>query len=183
MTISYAGPGGARNNYGPREVARKEAGILAEGIRKTLVVPIAFDNLPSAANSGNDAVAQFIPAGCPVIRSFLKPITAFTGGTGTGLQIGLEQANGTDIDADGLFLDAQVVSANLVATNFIAGRGACNLEAPDAAATAHGDADGVYVRGATGPVPSVNAYPVVTAVTGPYTAGAAVLYIEYLDVR
>lgn len=183
MTISYAGPGGARNNYGPREVAKKEGGLLADGLARTLVVPFSWDNLPSAANAGADAVAQSIPAGCPILRTVLKITTAFTGGTGTGLLIGTEQADGTDIDANGLFLDAQVVSANLVATNVILGRGAQVVESPDAAGTAHVDADGVYVKGATGPVSSVAQFPVITAVTGPYAAGAGVLYITYLDIR
>lgn len=182
MAVEY-GAGGARTHYGPRDVALKEPGLLADGLKRVLVVPFSWDNLPSAANSGADAVSQYIPAGCPIIGAHLRVVTAFSGGTGTGLLIGTEQAAGTDIDANGLFLDAQVVSANLVATNYIAGRGAQVIESPDAAGTAHGDADGVYVIGTTGPVSSVNAYPVITAVTGPYAAGEAVLYIEYLALR
>ncbi len=183
MPVAYDGAGGARTNYGPREVAKREAGLLADGLLRCLVVPFAFDQLPSALNAGADAVAQFVPAGCPIVRTVLKITTAFTGGTGTGLQIGTEQAAGTDIVASGLFLDAQVVTANIVATNVILGRGTQVVESPDAAGTAHVDADGVYVKGATGPVTSVNAYPLITAVTGPYAAGAGVLYVEYLDIR
>ena len=180
MPISYAGPGGARNNYGPREVAKKEAGLLADGLRRTLVVPFSFDNLPTAANAGADAVAQFVPAGCPVVAVALKVTQTFLGGT--DYQFGLEQANGTDIDTDGLITAAVGVVANLVTTNVIFGRGAMVTEGPDAAGTAHIDADGVYVKGATGPVSSVNAYPLVTA-NGTFTAGAGVLYITYLDIR
>jgi len=182
MTIEYV-VGGSRTHYGPRDVSQKEAGKADFGVRRQLVVPFDFANLPSVANAGADAAILTVPAGCPVTKAVLKVKTAFTGGTGTGLQIGFEAASGTDIDADGLFLDAQIVSANLVATNCIFGRGAMVTEAPDAAGTAHGDADGVYVIGTTGPVTSVAAYPLITAVTGAYAAGEGVLYIEYLDTR
>lgn len=180
MTISYAGPGGARNNYGPREVARKEGGILAAGLRRTLVIPFAFDNLPTAANAGADAVAQFVPAGCPIVATWVRITTNFAGGT--DYQFGFEQANGTDIDTDGAITAAVGVVANLVTTNVIAGRGAMVVEGPDAAGTAHIDGDGVYVKGATGPVSSVNAYPLMTA-NGTFTAGAGVWYVEYIDIR
>lgn len=180
MTISYAGPGNARNNYGPREVARKEAGSLAAGLRRILKVPFAFDNLPARANAGADAVAQYVPAGCPIVGTWVRITTNFAGGT--DYQFGLEQADGTDVDTDGLVTAAQGAVANLVTTNVIAGRGAMVVEGPDAAGTAHIDADGVYVKGATGPVTSVNAFPLMTA-NGTFTAGAGEWYIEYLDLR
>ncbi len=180
MTVAYDGAGGARTNYGPREVAKREGGLLADGLKRCLVIPFAFDNLPSALNAGADAVAQFVPAGCPIVRATVKITTNFAGGT--DYQFGLEQANGTDIDTDGLITAAVGVVANLVTTNVIFGRGAMIAEGPDAAGTAHIDADGVYVKGATGPVTSVNAYPLLTA-NGTFTAGAGVLYVEYLDIR
>ncbi len=180
MTIEYVSPGGARQNFGPREVAKKEPGLYAgDGPTRWMKVPFSFDQLPSAGNAGADAVSQYIPAGCPVLSCVLKVTTNFAGGT--SYAVGLEQAAGTDIDTDGLITDAQAPVANLVTTNMIAGRGAMIMEGPDAAGTAHIDADGVYVIGATGPVSSVNAYPVITA-TGTFTAGAGYLLIEYLNV-
>lgn len=179
MTIVYTGAGGARNNLGPRELALKEPGVFGHPFLRTLKIPFDFANLPSAANAGADAVSQYVPAGCPVVSSYLRVTTDFAGGT--DYQFGLEQAAGTDIDTDGLITAAQAPVANLITTNVIFGRGAMICEGPDAAGTAHIDGDGVYVKGTSGPVSSVNAYPVVTA-NGTFTAGAGTWYITYLNI-
>ena len=146
-----------------------------------LKVPFAFNQLPGVANAtaGADACNQYVPAGCMVRTCYLVTTTDFAGGT--SYTVGFEQSDGTDIDADGLVLAAQAAVANLVTTNVIAGRGAMVVEGPDTAGTAHIDGDGVYVKGATGPITSVNAYPVVVA-SGTFTAGAGYLLIEYMQV-
>lgn len=181
MTIAYSGPGNARTNYGPRLLAQKEASVQPIGASRWLKVPYTYANLPGSASAttGADACNQFIPAGSIIRACYLFTTVNFSGGT--EYTYGLEQSDGTDIDVDGLVTAAQAPVANLVTTNVIAGRGAMIVEGPDAAGTAHIDSDGVYVKGATGPVTSVNAYPVIVA-NGTFTAGEGYMLIEYVHV-
>lgn len=179
MTTAYVAPGLARMNYGPRITEKQSPSSQAGGLRRMLTVPFTYDALPAALNSGNDAVNQYMPAGSIVTGCWLTIQTSFAGGT--SYTVGFQTAAGVAIDVDGLIEVGPGAVANLVTTNIIAGRGAMVVEGPDAAGTAHIDGDGVYVKGATGPVTSVNAYPLVTA-AGTFTAGAATLYIEYLAV-
>lgn len=177
MAVDY-GAGGARTHYGPRDVAQKEAGrVVHHGIARQLIVDFDYNNLPSTLNAGADAVNAYVPAGSFITRCYLYCKVAGAGGT--SYTVGLEQADGTDIDADGLITAAQGAVANLAQGNVIAGRGAMVLEAPNADGTAHIDADGVYVDGATGPVTSVDGYIVVVA-NGSFTAGSYRLFVEYI---
>lgn len=177
MAIAY-GVGGARTQYGPRDVAKKEAArTVSFGIARQIVVDFDFANLPSTLNAGADAVNAYVPAGSFITRCYLYCKTAGAGGT--SYTVGLEQADGTDIDADGLITAAQGAVANLAQGNVIAGRGALVLESPNADGTSHGDADGVYADSATGPVTSVDGYIVVVP-SGTFTAGSYRLFVEYV---
>lgn len=98
----------------------------------------------------------YIPAGAHITRAVLVVTTAFAGGT--SLTIGLAQKGGSVIDADGI--DAAVAAADLAANKVV-------------------QCDGALV-GAVATVGANNAY-VYTTASGTFTAGAATLYIWYVD--
>lgn len=174
MTIEVVN--GVRRNFGPRDAEDKVPGkVLTAGEVKEIVVDFNYDDLPT--NSTNDALVQLIPAYAAVTQVLLFVKTTFAGGT--DIQIGTEQADGTDVDLDGFVTAAQGAVANLVAGYVVSGRGAQVVESPDAAGTAHIDADGVYAAGANGPIASVATQIKVTA-NGTFTAGAAKLLVRYV---
>lgn len=104
--------------------------------------------------SGNDV---FIPAGSYITSAYLIVETAFAGGT--SYNIGLYEADGTAIDADGI--DAAVAVADMNTADVVV----CNGALVGGAVTI--GADDAYVK----------AVP-----TGTYTAGKAKLVIEFIPV-
>lgn len=104
--------------------------------------------------SGNDV---FIPAGSFITGAYLIVETAFAGGT--SYNIGLYQADGTVVDADGI--DAAVATAALAANSAVVCNGAL------VGGTATVGANDVYVK---------------AAATGTFTAGKAKLVIEFIPV-
>lgn len=182
MAVEYTGAGGVRKNYDRKTVDRGVVGKEStRGDVKELSVIFDYSLLPSySAAAVNDACKLLIPANAAILDFWVQIITTFVGGT--SLEFGTVQADsGTAIDADGLIPAAVGVTANLVAGNLIAGRGAQVIEAPDAAGTAHVDADGVYVSSATGPIPNEAALLSVVAV-GTFTAGRAKVLLRYLEL-
>lgn len=168
---------GATRSFGEREAEKKRGAPRATfGSVKEAVYKFDYANLPVA--SSTDQAVHVIPAYAHFIDCKLIVTTTWVGGT--SLTVGTEQADGTDIDVDGLILAGPGATANLVAGYVVAGRGAQVVEGPDAAGTAHIDGDGVYAAGATGPISSVAQYIVVTAV-GTFTAGAATLVVRYIE--
>lgn len=112
----------------------------------------SYDNLPSESL---DELYQRIPAGARVLSAKLAVTTAFAGGT--SLAVGLNQPDGTVIDADGLVTDANAPLANLAAGDYVDGTGALV-----------GSSDGLANDGC-----------IVVAATGTFTAGEATLTVEY----
>jgi hypothetical protein len=113
----------------------------------------SYDDLP-ADDSGNDMLA-YIPANSFIEAAYLKVGTAWA--SGTSIDIGLAQTDGTVIDADGI--DAAVATASLTADAII-------------------DCNGALVGASVG---GNDAVLEITA-TGTYTAGTAVLEIHYLPL-
>lgn len=111
-----------------------------------------FDDLPA---SGLDAAILRIPANSRITGATLRVITAFAGGT--SYVIGLEQADGTVIDADGVFASFLTAAIDAVGETVVAG--------------------GALVANTAG-IGTAAAQVVVTA-TGTFTAGKAVLELEY----
>lgn len=116
--------GGVSNNYGPRTTDGRFGGSENSGniIRRALW-DFNFDGLPVGSTSGLGFV---IPANSTIVSARLYIDTAFTStSTTTTLLIGLEQADGTDIDVDGLVAAAQGSAAAIaVADSNIVGAGA-----------------------------------------------------------
>lgn len=137
-----------------RSEVRKEGTNLIAPVRAHKVV-IDSTDLPAAADAGADQ--DFIPAGALIIDSYLVATSAWTG-VGT-LTIGLANAAGTAIDADGIDAAIDVDVALAAAGDVVANDG----ELVDKTATI-GSADGYVYAVATG------------AVSG--TAELVILYIE-----
>jgi hypothetical protein len=105
----------------------------------------------------NDA---FIPAGSYITKASLVVTTAFTSGGSATLGVGLQEADGTIIDADGI--DAAVAVADLAVNKAVVCNGA--------------------LVGGTATVGADNSYLSLVYGTAAFTAGAAKLVIEYIEV-
>ncbi len=127
-------------------------GSTAAFAKKT--IKVTLDLTADRAVSANDV---FIPAGSYITAAHLVVTTAAAGGT--SINFGLADAAGAAIDADGI--DAGVLTAALAADLAVV-------------------CDGALVGGTAG-VGAANAY-ITTANTGTFTAGEAVLVIEYIEV-
>ena len=160
ISITTGASGGnkrrAATHFGTREIEDRLPSKYAgsDGNMK-LAITFSFDDLPVASL---DEANLRLPANCYIKRADMRIITAFAGGT--SYLIGLEQADGTTIDADGIS-GAALITAELDAVgDAVALTGALvNL------LVGIGSADGV----------------VVVAETGTFTAGKAVIEIEYAE--
>lgn len=135
-------------------------GVAAGDVKKTLVIDIADATAIGTTAAAPDANDAFIPAGAYITSASVVVTTAFTSAGAAALNIGLYNAAGTAIDADGV--DAAVALAALGANKAVA-------------------CDGALVGG-TATVGAANAYVGVDYDTAAYTAGAAKLVIEYIEV-
>ena len=144
--------------FGGRDTNNYEAGsVCTKGKVNQLEVVLDWDNLP-----GNGAVQGKeigIPANSIIQSATFVVETAFTSGGATTLSIGLQEADGTVIDADGI--DATVAKTAIDAVG----------EAVQC--------DGALVAG-TATVGTADAYVYTTVASGPYTAGKGTLTIEYI---
>jgi hypothetical protein len=182
MAVEYTGAGAVRKNYGPilspttkpSPEGQKESTF---GNRVEVQYDFTYDNLPTS--NASDAVFHTFPAGAIFESVVWNTQVDFAGGT--DYTVGLVTPAGVAVDVDGFITAAQGAVANLVTTTpVICGRGACVVEAPDAAGTAHVDGDGLYAAGSTGPIPSVASQLKVTA-NGTFTAGRARIWVRYID--
>lgn len=115
---------GVLNHYGPRETNGKYgAASKGTGIVKRAQWEFSYDDLPDAATDGLGFV---IPAGASIVSAVLYVDAAFTStSTTTDLTVGLQQANGTEIDNDGL-IEADEATQTAIGTegNVVTGAGA-----------------------------------------------------------
>lgn len=110
----------ARNYYGPREIESKFGGEhTSSGLSKTVEWIFDYNDLPDNNSTGEMEV--LIPAYAYIKSASIDVITAMTGTSGT-LTVGLQQADGTEIDNDGI--DAAVAQAALTIGNTIVCDGA-----------------------------------------------------------
>lgn len=114
---------GVLNHYGPRDVNQKFGGETPDDVIKTAVWTFDYDQLPAG---GTNKLGMSIPAYAKILSARFEVLTGFTSSsTTTDLDVGLEQADGTDIDLDGLLTAAQLTQT-VIATrgNFVTGTGA-----------------------------------------------------------
>jgi len=146
---------GVRNWYGPRSVEDVfPAEIKTEGYTKEMVVDFAYDDLPAASEDG--AMVLTIPGDSLILSSRLHVKSAAVGGT--SYIIGLQQADGTEIDNNGLH--DTMLTAALTEDAWLIGAGA-------------------LIGAATGAA----AGQIVVAATGTFTAGEYRLIVEYVQPR
>ena len=139
----------------------QDKGTVKSGIVQTLVYDIAdATTIGSSFGASNiDPNDPVIPAGAYIKNAYIITETTFTGSSST-LTIGLYNAAGAAIDADGI--DAAVALAALTADDVVVCDGAL--------------AGGVLTVG------SADAYVGAIYGTAAYTAGAAKVVIEYINV-
>ncbi len=108
------------NYFGPRKTNQKYGGASIQGTTGRIQVArwrFNYDDLPAGAT---DNLAVSIPANSTIISAKLNIITAFTStSTTTDLTVGLEQADGTDIDLDGLITAAQATQTTIAVANSV----------------------------------------------------------------
>lgn len=155
--MSYTNADGLQVINGTDQGAAINEGNTVENDIRTMVIeiPDATAILSSAAvPSPNEA---YIPAGSYIKSASLLVETAFTSGGAATLTIGLQEADGSAIDADGI--DAAVAKAALAANLAVA-------------------CDGALVGGTA--LVQADAYISMIYGTAVFTAGKGKLVIEYI---
>ena len=98
MSIETAAVRGVTVNYGARTTSGKYGRFgNTNGVVKSAEWTFSYDDLPVASE---DIMGVSLPAYTKIVSARLEILTAFAGGTSYNL--GLEQADGTDIDVDGI---------------------------------------------------------------------------------
>lgn len=114
---------GVLNHYGVRTTKQRYGGEIDDDVLKVAAWTFSYDDLPVG---GTDKLGLSIPAYSKIVSAYIEILTGFTStSTTTDLDIGFEQADGTDIDLDGLFT-ASVLTQTAIATrgNTYVGAGA-----------------------------------------------------------
>lgn len=133
---------------------------------KTLVYKVADGSaLGDTDTAAAAADAAFIPAGSVITKAYFYVTTVWTSGGAATLDIGLKQADGTNIDADGIDVDIAVTALDALGDTIL-----CN-----GAYIADGDLTAVRLTTA--------AYPMFTYETAAFTAGAGTLVLEYIELE
>lgn len=147
--------GGLEYVYGPSGPDRSRGAKRSKGgSLKEAVYIVEYDNLPND-DTGNEMILE-IPAHAVVTAARFQVIEAFAGGT--SYTVGLEQEDGTVIDADGIFTAAELPLASI-----------------DAVGEAVVASSGALVGAEIG----ANDAVVAIVASGTFTAGKALLVIEY----
>lgn len=140
---------GVRVSYGPQKVNEKGGGqASSSGKTKELVWKFDYNDLP-AENAGSGLEIQ-VPAGAQITGAYIRALEDFAGGT--SYDIGLNEPDGTEVDANGLFAAVTLADVNAGAV------GAGALIGKE-----------VSVAG-----------ELVVAATGTFTAGKAELVVTYI---
>ena len=143
-------------HYGPRSTLEKYGGEASNGGKvKTAVYKFSYDGLPV---NGDTGLHYVVPAGAIIKDVWISSPTAFVGGT--SYDIGLEEADGSTIDLDGLFDALLLAELNLGAS----------------ARTHTGTNSGALLD-----LEVTAAAQLIVVATGTFTAGVAELVIEYVD--
>ena len=125
MGFEIDGKRGVAQHYGVRTTNGKFGGQQStkNGIIKSAVWDFDYNDLPSQGSTG---LQLSIPANATIVSAKLYVDVAFTStSTTTDLDVGLYQAGGTVIDADGLITVAEATQTAIgTAGNVVTGAGA-----------------------------------------------------------
>ncbi len=139
------------------------AGGTSNAVYKTLVHKFAFGDIATTDVTVPNPNEAFLPADSVMIRATLYVTTGFVGATGV-LDIGLKTASGSNTDDQGIDAAIAVTALNAVGDTI-----ACN-------GALLADADLTAVRFTEAQ------YIMTTWDTAAFTAGAATLVVEYLEL-
>lgn len=169
MTFEKAAIRGVFNHYGPRKTDSHFGGFIDNEVIKT--IQWTFDYTQIGTNAGTDVMGgttnlEFsIPANATILSAKLQVVTAWVStSTTSDLTVGLEQADGTDIDLDGLITAAQATQTTLAVAGSII----------DGASGTPAALIGFTIGAAAGEL-------VVTPTVDDFTAGKARLIVTYID--
>lgn len=158
MGVEYTSAGGVRKYYGPRDVESKAVAKESSfGELQEVTVEFDYDTLPAPTNDGKDAVNNYIPANSLMVAAYLYTSVDFDSTSSTTtIDVGLQKADGTAIDADGI--DVEVITADGGNVGWVVN-------------------DGDLVGASVG---ADNAYIAVTGSADDLTAGKAKLVVQYI---
>lgn len=124
MSLELMAKTGVAAHFGPRTTDRKYGGQApSDGLVKAAVWEFDYNDLSDNLNSN---LPFTIPAGATIVSAKLIVDTAFTStSTLTDLDVGLQQADGTEIDNNGLITAAEATQTAIgTAGNVVTGAGA-----------------------------------------------------------
>ena len=161
MTFEVEAKRGVLSSYGVRTTNQKYGGHIDDDVIKTAQWTFNYNDLPAGATNN---LGLSIPANSTILSAKMQIITAFTStSTTTDLLVGLEQADGTDIDLDGLITAAQATQTTIAVVDSII----------DGASGTPGALIGTTIGAAAGEL-------IVTSSAADLTAGKARLIVTYL---
>lgn len=140
-----------------------DEGVTARGVRQVITKKLTLASVGSSFGSSNiDPLEAMIPANAIIVNADLVITTAATSGGSATLTIGTYNAAGTAVDADGI--DAAIALTAIDADGDVV------------------QCDGAQVSGLV----TVGSAPVYIGAiygTAAFTAGEAVLIVEYIKVE
>lgn len=112
MSLETQAIRGVSKQFGVRTTDMSQGGrIDGDSLIQTAIWDFNYNDLPAGGTTNQE---HSIPANSVILSARLRIITAFTStSTTTDLTIGLEQADGTDIDLDGLITAAQATQTTI----------------------------------------------------------------------
>jgi hypothetical protein len=112
MGIEVDAKRGVSQHYGVRETTSKYGGEYGtKNSVKTVEWEFTYDDLPDAATNG---LGYSIPANARIVSAKFIVDAAWTSTSGTtDLTVGLQQANGTEIDNDGLLTAVNLADGSI----------------------------------------------------------------------
>lgn len=149
--------------FGTRVSEGKRGGnVRTSGEKDQYVVEFSYDDLPEGgALVDADGSYVRLPDNALVLDAYLEVLEAFAGGT--SYDIGLDEADGTAIDVDGLWDDLVLADINAVGERSVA--------------RAHGGTNSGTLLDAAITDPAV----LIVTATGTFTAGRARVVVEYIN--
>ena len=145
------------NNEGPTKWAVMDFDLETVGASTTW---FPFDLTNDGTADGFSDEENYLPAGCTILRAFVKTTEIAAGGT--SFAIGRYSISGSTLDDDGIVTDTEGVIASMDHVGDIIIANGVDV----------GDTSG-------GSGPAVDSYLAVKT-TGTFTAGKGTLYIEYV---
>lgn len=149
--------------FGTRDVEGKRGGnVRTSGEKEQLVVEFSYDDLPEGGNLVDaDGSYVRIPENSLILDAYFEVLEAFA--DGTSYDIGLDEPDGTAIDADGLWDSLDLSDINSVGDRSVA--------------SDHGGTNSGTLCNSAISEPGV----LVVTESGSFTSGRARVVIEYIN--